>query len=435
MLVVFCCFTLLLGCQSGPRGAGPAPLAPGYSQKFSEEDEYSGRLFDRMTGRQRQTAPPQSGSPVRHASAIAPAIPADLPGEELRFEDADQDDGFQWSDLAPEAIVENIKEAAGYGPNEQVARALFEEGEEFYRQKRYAEAAARFQSAASRWPDSPLAENALFLAGESYFFIDKYPEANDAYSRVLEKYKHTRHLDQISARVFAIGRYWDQLHAADPGWLFTIDPLDSTRPWIDPMGHALKAYESVRMNDPTGPLADDSLMATANALFTRGRYEEAANYYDTLSKHYAKSEHVLGAYLLEMKSRLKVYQGPMYDGAPLAKAGETADQLLAQFPGQLGEHRDLVIRTKNQVVEQTAERDWAMAQYYENRKLYGAARFYYRAILKDYPQTVVAGRARSRLEQIRGLPDEPPNRFRWLTDMFGASGNDQRPDNPQAPVE
>jgi outer membrane protein assembly factor BamD (BamD/ComL family) len=427
VLLVFCLSAVLPGCQTAPQGAGPAPLAPGYSEKYSEEDEYSGRFLDYMRGRRPQASSGQSDSPVRQASATEPAIPRDLPGEELDFEDADEDDGFQLSDLAPAAIWENVKEAAGYGPNEQVARALFEEGEEFYRQKRYAEAAARFKAAASRWPDSPLAEDALFLAGESYFFIDKYPEANDSYSRVLEKYKHTRHLDRISARVFAIGRYWDQLHAVDPGWVFSIDPFDSSRPWIDPLGHALKAYESVRMNDPTGPLADDSLMATANALFTRNRYEEAANYYDTLSKHYAKSEHLLDASLLEMKSRLKMYQGPMYDGAPLAKAGETADQLLAQFPGQLGEHRDLVIRTKNQVVEKTAERDWAMAQYYENRKLYGAARFYYQAILKDYPQTLVAGHARSRLEQIRGLPDEPPNRFRWLTDMFGASGSEERP--------
>jgi outer membrane protein assembly factor BamD (BamD/ComL family) len=162
-------------------------------------------------------------------------------------------------------------------------------------------------------------------------------------------------------------------------------------------------------------------MATANALFTRERYEEAANYYDTLRKHYTKSEHLLDAHLLEMKSRVKIYQGPMYDGVPLAKAGEIADQLLAQFPTELGEHRDLVIQTKNQVVEQKAERDWAMAQYFENRKLYGAARYYYRALLNDYPQTVVAGHARARLEQIGGLPDEPPDRFAWLTDMFSTT--------------
>jgi outer membrane protein assembly factor BamD (BamD/ComL family) len=184
------------------------------------------------------------------------------------------------------------------------------------------------------------------------------------------------------------------------------------------MGHALKAFESVRMNDPTGPLADDSLMATANALFTRGRYEEAAHYYETLRKHYGKSEHLLDAYILELKSRLQMYQGPMYDGAPLVKASELADQILAQFSGQLNEHRDLVVSTKNRIVEQMAERDWAMAQYFQNRKLYGAARFYYQALIDEYPQTAMAGHARAQMEQIFDLPAEPPNHFKWLTDMF-----------------
>jgi outer membrane protein assembly factor BamD (BamD/ComL family) len=403
--VLICLSGVIPGCQSTHSAAGPPSLSSDYGRN----------------------GPYQQGSDsgVRQASAVEPAIPRDLPGEELKFDDERQD-GFQWSDLAPETIWHNIKVATGNGPNEGVARALFGEGLELYRQKRFKAAAKRFKAAAGRWPDSPLEEDALFLAGESCFFSDQYPEAKDAYGRLLEKHKHTRHLDRVSSRMFAIGRYWDGLHAVDPGWPFSIDLLDPTRPWIDPLGHALKAYESVRMNDPTGPLADDSLMATANALFTRGRYEEAANYYDVLRKHHAKSEHLLDAYLLEMKSRLKTYQGPMYDGTPLVKAGELADQLLTQFPDQISEHRNLVVQNKNRIVEQMAQRDWEVAQYFENRKLYGAARFYYQAIFDDFPHTVVAGQARARLEQIRDLPAEPPDRFKWVTGLFGTTNGEQQ---------
>ena len=65
-----------------------------------------------------------------------------------------------------------------------------------------------------------------------------------------------------------------------------------------------------------------------------------------------------------------------------------------------------------------AERDWAMAQYYDGRKYYGSARYYYQELIDDYPTTSFAQRARRRLEEIRDEPDEPPKRFGWLTDAF-----------------
>ena len=54
----------------------------------------------------------------------------------------------------------------------------------------------------------------------------------------------------------------------------------------------------------------------------------------------------------------------------------------------------------------------------DKKKYYGAARHYYQGILKEYPETSFAKRAAGRLEEIRGEPDNPPNRFQWLTDLF-----------------
>ena len=80
------------------------------------------------------------------------------------------------SDLAPENIYKNIKKSAGYGPDEKIARAAMQEGKALFGDKKYKEAAAKFATAADRWPDSPLEEDALFLQGESEFFSDQYSE-------------------------------------------------------------------------------------------------------------------------------------------------------------------------------------------------------------------------------------------------------------------
>lgn len=363
-----------------------------------------------------QDAPPPGYKPpaARNASLSLPSSPASEPTDQSESGDA----GFQLSDLKPKNLFLKAKAAAGYGPDEQVARAAYQEGETLFRQKKYAEAVEKFKTAAARWPDSILEEDALFMLGESYFFTDRYPAAHDTYTKLLKKYENTRYLETIVAREFAIGRYWEQLYLADPDWPITPNLKDPSRPRFDAYSKALAAYQNVRLYDPTGPLADDALMATANAHFVHGEYEDASYYYDQLRKEYPQSEHQLAAHLLAIQAKLRFYQGPDYDGVPLADARRIAEQTLAQFGSQLGEEKERLLKTYREILELQAARDWNMAQYYEAKKYYGAARRYYRLLIEEYPDTRHAQMAAARLEELRGLPDEPPDRFGWLIRLF-----------------
>ncbi len=302
--------------------------------------------------------------------------------------------------------------------DESLARSYYEEALDLYRQKRYEEAAPLFKKAARHWQRTILEEDALFLAGESYFFADRYAQAEECYQEVLKKYEFTRHLDTISKRQFAIGRYWEQVELSRPSFLGIVQVGDKTRPTFDTWGRAIKAYQNVRLHDPTGPLADDAIMATANAYFLKQRYEDAAYHYDLLRKDYPQSEHAVNAAFLAIKAHQLTYQGPLYDGTPLERAEQAADEILAVYNSKLGNEREEVIRVKNQIAEEKALRYFAVGQYYDNRKYYGAARYYYRATLREFPHTKAAVMAAERIRQIDGLPDKPPNRFKWLTDLF-----------------
>ncbi|MBN2477481.1 MAG: outer membrane protein assembly factor BamD [Pirellulales bacterium] len=443
-------FVLLMGALALAAGCAGVPPVPSHvntrpagaqsSTHGYDADSDDGWLFNRLTGRTAAADPPPAptgpasrpdsgpaGVPpgVVPASAIEPIRPADSGALAAAADWADETDaqeksGFQWSDLAPENIAAGVKKAAGYGPNEALARAKLDEGKRLFEQKQYAEAVKRFETAASRWPDSVLEEDALFLLGESHFFADRYPKAQDTYENLLKKYANSRHLDTVGKRLFAIGQYWEQRHEAEPHWPITPNLTDKERPLFDTFGNALKAYETLRLNDPTGPLADDSIMATANAYFRKGRFEDAAFHYDILRKEYPKSEHQAKAHLLGLRSKLKVYQGAAYDKTPLREADQIAEQAMAQFRRELGPEQARLAATRNEVQEEMAQRDGLMGQFYEKKKQFGAARFYYQSILDEYPTTQQAERARARLDAIRDEPDNPPKRFGWLTDLFPA---------------
>jgi TolA-binding protein len=407
---------ILLGLTVGNSGCSMLPKGTASSSKPGDLDAVDDEgLFgpeSRSSGRDGQ---------VRQAS-VDRSLPADVSDDAVVaavVESAyEEDDGFDLEDLDPANVARSVRDALGYGPDEGIARELLQEGRELYRAKEYHAAGDKFVAAGKRWPDSTLEEDALFFAGESYFFADEYPDALKSYEKLLKKHDYTHYLDTTTKRLFAMARYWEQCAQNDPSFKSPFNVTDDSRPWIDTMGYALKAYDHIRMYDPTGPLADDSVMATANSYFVRGRYEEAARNYDLLRTEYAKSEHQLKAHLLGIESWQRMYQGGYYDAGPLDKAAEVADQALIQFGPELGQERPRVLEAKNKIVEEKATRDLVIAQYYDKRDRFGAARFYYNSIIEEYPHTAAAQQAKQRLTEIQGEPDKPKNRFEWLTQMF-----------------
>jgi outer membrane protein assembly factor BamD (BamD/ComL family) len=337
-----------------------------------------------------------------------------------------EDDGMDWFSL--EHFNKSMKQAVGLGPDKKIAEAAFAEGEKLFEAKDYDKAAKKFGTAVSRWPDSAMEEDAMFLQAESYFFATRYSYAIDEYGELVKKYPNTRHLNVIGARQFATARYWqdlDHLHHR-----FTLVPnfTDRTQPMFDTGGHAINTYDSVRVNDPRGPFADAAIMAEANIFYLDRRFEDADYYYNLIRTDYPKSKYLLDGYLFGLQCKLLKYQGPGYNGKPLEEADQLIDQMLVQFPTELGEERARIVKAKAEVKAQMAARDVKLAKYWDDGKHYGAARIYYAKVMKDYPQTQFAEDAKTRLAAIQGEPNDPPNRLAFITDLFEKKDKDDQPD-------
>lgn len=322
--------------------------------------------------------------------------------------------------LDPKNAVDKVKAAFGQGPNERRAKELSTEADDLFRKKEYGDAAEKYEQAAKRWPGTNLAEDALFMQGESHFFAEKYPAAIDAYQTLIKQYPSTRHLDNVMRRQFDVANYWQKTYLAKPRWPLTPNLTDKTQEWFDTIGHAIRVYEHIRLNDPTGPLADDALMATATAYFLRGRYDDADYHFGLLRREYPSSDFQYQAHLLGLQCKLKRYQGPDYDGTVLVEADKIAEQLLKQFPTELSKNneRQRVNKLRQELAAQQALRQWTKAKYYEGRNQYGAARSYWNKILDKYPDTKLAHEAKAKLAKTQEEPDRPAVKAAWLIRMF-----------------
>jgi outer membrane protein assembly factor BamD (BamD/ComL family) len=340
-----------------------------------------------------------------------------------------QDEDASWSDrLNPKRLVTSVKEAAGYGPDRSIAEQAFEEGERLFvqatgqqgsaRRDGFKQAAEKYKSAAARWPDSTLEEDALFMLSESYFFADRYPAASATYERLVKKYPNTRHMDTIDQRRFALAQYWIEHHEKNPDLPITPNVLARDRPVFDKFGHGVRVFDKIRFDDPTGKLADDATMAAGLAQFKRANYMRADELFADLRRSFPDSEHQFRAHLLGLQCKMKIYQGSQYSLQPMDEAEQLIKQIQRQFPKEAQEHREFLAKAWQEVRLNKADHDWQMARYYHKRKEHGAARQYYERVRDDFGDTSLGKDAVEMLAQIADEPAKPDQPLPWVARMF-----------------
>jgi outer membrane protein assembly factor BamD (BamD/ComL family) len=339
--------------------------------------------------------------------------------------------GLTLEDLSPDNLTKTAKKLTGNGPNREVARQFMQDAETAYGEalvldgdERFAkfEAAGKlYEQAAERWPDSALQQDALFKAGECAFFADRYPLANDFYEKLSKQYPNNRYMDLVDQRRFTIAQYWLGLNRQMPDSWWALNLTDKQRPWRDTRGYALRVFERIRVDDPTGRLSDDATLAAGNEHFTKGDFAKAESFYADLRKNYPTSEHQFTAHFLGLKSQLLSYRGANYVGEQLDHAEKLIRQMRKQFPADSEKEKEFLDRAFAEVRYKKAEREWSRAQYHERRREFRAAHIYYDTIVHDFADTPFAEQSTQRMAEIVSLPAVPPQKLPWLVSLFPES--------------
>jgi outer membrane protein assembly factor BamD (BamD/ComL family) len=362
-----------------------------------------------------QPAPPTSKYGVQKASAETP----------------EKSEPLGWSDFSWDNLGKTTRRLTGRGPNRELARNLYREADDLFRQAMnadpsrkadiFAMAAPKYAEAADRWPDSQLAMDGLFMAGESAFFADEYPAANLYYEKLVKAFPNNRYLDQVDRRRFAVARYWLESERESPEPFYYVNYTNKLRPWRDRRGHGLRVYDKIRIDDPTGKLADDATLAAGNEYFASQTWYKADDYYTDLRKAYPTSEHQFLAHFLGIKAKLNTYMGPAYGGTALDETEKLIKQTRRQFPVEAEREREFLDKAAAEIRMNKARQLLHLAKFYDRRAEYRAASHYYTRIAREFRDTPIAQQAEERLPQIEGLPPKPPQYLPWLVALFPES--------------
>jgi outer membrane protein assembly factor BamD (BamD/ComL family) len=332
-------------------------------------------------------------------------------------------------DLSPSQLATTLKVRTGMGVDESTANAAYAKATDLYEraaaqkqvdpdgdswQAIFVEAANEFRIAAANWPDSTLEEKAIFFEGEAYFFADRYVQANRAFEKLIAQYAGSSYLDRAEKLRFVISKYW--LELSENGAMVSVS--DPKRPKFNLAGEARRVLHNIRLDDPTGKLADDATFELANAFLKSGQFYEAADTYEDLRRNYPGSSYVFPAHMLELESRLKAYQGPSYDAMPLEKAEKLLKQIVRQFPKEASENRDVLEQQAALITNQLAQRVYDLGQFHEKRGENRAAQLCYQRVAQEYPDSVYGSEVNQSIAKVAALPAVPDQHAKWLVNMF-----------------
>ncbi len=302
-------------------------------------------------------------------------------------------------------------------------RAKELEGEE--RAEAFRAAAKKYQSAAKNWQSSGLEQDALMMAGESLFFAEEFYRAEEMYGKLVKEYPRNPYLDSVDSRRFEIADFWLKHDSAIHRPFVVVNFTDDKLPWNDTAGHGKRVLERMRLDNPTGRVSDDATMRLAVDQFEKGKFEGAADTFADLRMTYPDSEHQFQAQFLELQSLMNSYQGSKYSSVPLDEAETRVKQIAKQFPKEAGERQEDLNLAFGKIRFLKAERAWHGAEYRRAREEHGAARFYYQRLIDDFYDTPFAKEAETRIAELDGLPDDPPQRFASLVKLFPPPRDEQ----------
>ena len=261
--------------------------------------------------------------------------------------------GESADDLGPGQINKTFSTTLKSGEGEETAQDAFENGKHLYdsatqtlmynpqgveHEEIFREAAEKFRTALKASPDDELAQDALFLEGESYFFANDYVQSNRVFEGLISQHSGSRYLDRVEQRRYSIAAYYLDLEKNEASAPFN----NPKSPNAALVSDAQKILHQIRLDDPTGKLADDATFALGCSHLSSERYEEAADTFSSLRKNYPESEFQFRAGMLELESLLKSYKWLDEDDTTLACAEKLQKQIQTQFPTEAARHNEVL---------------------------------------------------------------------------------------------
>jgi outer membrane assembly lipoprotein YfiO len=240
------------------------------------------------------------------------------------------------------------------------------------------------------YPDSPRREEALLLAGRAEIVRGRYWQAFEWLEEQLAEYPAGRYYEWALSREFEVA---EAFLAGKKRIHFGIFRLRAE-------GDGLDILLRIAEHAPGTTIAQKAMLRIADHQYEKARFAEAAAAYDEFLEMFPKSAQAQYAALQAARSTHAQFQGVAFDDTPLLEATQRYLNFQQAYPGPAREADVEAILAE--ITAARANKLFETGAFYERTDRPDSATFYYKLVMRDFPQTEWADRAGAALSMMAG---------------------------------
>ncbi|MHC4132244.1 MAG: tetratricopeptide repeat protein [Planctomycetota bacterium] len=270
-----------------------------------------------------------------------------------------------WKHVQPEtqdrylAAVTGIKELISNGKTRQVRRA--------------------YDGLKQEFPQIQGPDLDAFIKAELLYTKRKFTKSVREYDNFLDNYPESE-LYQV-----ALNRQFSIAQAYLAGQKRTVLKIFRVRGYSE----GEKVMDKISDRAGISPLAERADLAVAQSNENRGKYEDAYQRWSQIHSKWPTGLTGKNALLAMARCKYLAYNGPQYDVSDLVSARSYYQNFRSRYPEDAKE-LDIDARIQN-IDELLSEKQFKIAQFYNNTGNTDAAGLYYQAVVEQWPDTA-AGR-------------------------------------------
>lgn len=263
----------------------------------------------------------------------------------------------------------------------RIGRCLEEEGE-------FAEAIDWYEDLVDDYPDSVFASEAQFRIGRSLEEKDELLEAFEAYQKLFDEFPGKGSLSEILNREYAIGEAFMNGRKR----IFLFFRIRSG------LGTAEDIFRAILDNATFSKVSTRAQYSLGLILQMQDEYEGAISEYNQVLTNYPGTELIPSALFNIGVCYYEEAASSDYDDREVNKAIENLTRFIRRFPDD--PNRDEAEEKIREMMDQKAEKAYAIADYYNTSESPNGARIYYQEILDKYPESRYARLAENKLAEL-----------------------------------
>lgn len=247
-------------------------------------------------------------------------------------------------------------------------------------------------------PTHPLRDRGLYLLGLANF---QYGD------RVMSFYNFDELLDKFPESKYfypALDRQYEIADAFLSGYKRRFLGV----PLLNAEDEAIEMMFRIQQRSPGSPLAEKALKRTADFYYADAQYDLAADAYQAFADRYRRSPDMPQVRLKKAFAQLAQFTGTRFDPTPVINARTSLEEIAVDYPDLA--RQENVAAVIERIDAALARKVYQQAKFYERTHEPRAAAYQFQYLIKNYPASAEAERAKvelARLPESARTPVEP----------------------------